>query len=234
MASQPQRDRGTDAVTDASTGLLTFALVTFSGIFFVVDPFAVIPLFLSMTHGDSPEKKRAAAWKASFVGTVTMLVFALAGGFIFKLFGITIGAFKIAGGLLLLLLALDMMRAQRSRVRASPEEESEGIEKEDVAVTPLGIPMLAGPGSIAMVSVLMGQAWGSPVRVGVVIASILVTGALTLVLLRASRLVERTLKQTGLNILNRLMGLILAAVAVQFMVDGIADVAPQIAGRLAP
>jgi multiple antibiotic resistance protein len=200
---------------------LRYALVAFAGIFFVVDPFALIPLFLSITRGDSPEKKRATALKASVVATATLSLFALAGGFIFRLFGITIGAFEIAGGILLFLLALDMLRAQPSRVRTSPEEEVEGIASEDVAVIPLGIPMLAGPGSIAMVTVLMSRSWDSPARIGIILGSILLTGALTYVLLGASGVLERTLRQTGLNILNRLMGLILAAVAIQFVVNGI-------------
>jgi multiple antibiotic resistance protein len=215
------------------TDLLSFALVTFSAIFFVVDPFAVIPLFLTVTQGDSPRKKHATALKASIVTTITLLMFAFAGGVIFRVFGITVGAFKIAGGLLLFLLALDMLRAQPSRVRTSPEEETEGIERSEVAVIPLGIPMLAGPGSIATVTVLMGQSWNSPARIGIVIGSVVLTGLLTFVLLRSSAIVERSLRATGLNILNRLMGLILAAVAVQFVVNGVADVIPQIwpAGR---
>jgi len=212
--------------------LLTFALVSFSALFFVVDPFAVIPLFLSMTQADSPAKRRATALRASIVATTTLLAFAAAGEFLFRLFGISVGAFKIAGGTLLFLMALDMLRAQTSRVRTSPEEETEGIARDDVAVLPLGIPMLAGPGAIATVTVLMGQAGESPARMAVVAGCVVLTGVVTMVLLRASTLIERTLRRTGLNILNRLMGLILAAVAVQFVVDGVADVAPQVAAAL--
>ncbi len=211
--------------------LLSFALVTLSAIVVVVDPFAVVPLFLTITQGDSPEKKRATARKASLVMTLTLVAFAAAGGFIFRLFGITLGAFKIAGGVLLFLMAIDMLRAQRSRVRTSPEEEVEGAAKDDVAVIPLGIPMLAGPGSIATVTVLMTQAAGSTARVAVVFGCIVLTGLLTFVLLRAATVVERALKQTGLNILNRIMGLILAAVAVQFVVDGIREVFTRLGGE---
>jgi len=211
--------------------IVSFALITFFGIFFVVDPFALIPLFLSITRGDSTEKKKRTALRAAVVATGVLLLFAAAGGAIFRLFGITIGAFKIAGGVLLFLMALDMLRAQHSRVRVSPEEETEGVERDDVAIIPLAVPMLAGPGSIAMVTVLMGQALPSPVRMAVVVVCILLTGLLSFVLLRASVWIERTLRQTGLNILNRLMGLLLAAVAVQFIVTGIADVMPQILGE---
>lgn len=204
----------------------SFAALTFSAIFFVVDPFAAVPLFLAITKGDSEAKRRRAAFKATAVCTVTLLFFAATGGLLFRLFGITMGAFKIAGGILLFLLALDMMRAQPSRVRSSPEEESEGLEKDDVAVIPLGIPMLAGPGAIATVTVVMSDAWASARRASIVVACILATGVITLFLLRGALRLERALKQTGLNILNRVMGLLLAAIAVQFVVNGIRESFP--------
>ncbi len=208
--------------------LISFAMLTFSAVFFVVDPFAVIPMFLAVTAGDSAAKKRATALRASAVCTVTLVAFALAGSLIFKLFGITLPAFRIAGGTLLFLMALDMLRAQRSRTRSSPEEEREGVMKDDVAVIPVGIPMLAGPGAIATVIVLMGQAKGSMMHGVIVLACVLATGVLTYLLLRSAAVLERALKQTGLNILNRLMGLLLAAMAVQFVIYGVRDVIPQV------
>ncbi|MCC7292510.1 MAG: MarC family protein [Phycisphaerales bacterium] len=211
--------------------LISFTMLTFSAVFFVVDPFAVIPMFLAVTAGDSTEKKRATALRASAVCTATLVVFALAGSLIFKLFGITLPAFRIAGGTLLFLMALDMLRAQRSRTRSSPEEEREGVMKDDVAVIPVGIPMLAGPGAIATVIVLMGQAKGSTLHGAVVLACVLATGVLTYLLLRSAAVLERALKQTGLNILNRLMGLLLAAMAVQFVIYGVRDVIPQVMER---
>jgi len=209
---------------------VSFALLTFSAIFFVVDPFAAVPLFLAITTGDSAEKRRRTAFKAAAVCTITLLVFAATGGFLFRLFGITIAAFKVAGGVLLFLLALDMMRAQRSRVRSSPEEEREGAEKEDVAVIPLGIPMLAGPGAIASVTVTMSEASASARHVGIVALSIVLTGAITFLMLRGALALERTLKRTGLNILNRVMGLLLAAIAAQFVLTGLRDALPGLAG----
>jgi multiple antibiotic resistance protein len=207
---------------------VSFALMAFSAIFFVVDPFAVIPVFLSITQGDAPRKRRNAALKASVAATIALLLFAFAGKLIFQLFSITLGAFQIAGGIILFMLALDMMRAERSRVRTSPEEEEEGAAKDDVAIIPLGIPMLAGPGSIATVTVLMSEARKSPALVAILVTCVVLTGAITFLLLAAAPMLERALKQTGLNILNRVMGLILAAVAVQFIVNGVRDVLPQI------
>lgn len=209
-------------------GEVSFALVAFSALFFVVDPFAVIPVFLSMTQGDSRQKRRSAALRASVAATIALLLFAFAGKLIFQLFSITLGAFQIAGGVILFMLALDMMRAERSRVRTSPEEEREGVAKDDIAIIPLGIPMLAGPGSIATVTVLMSDARKSPTLIAILVGCVIVTGAITFLLLASAPMLERALKQTGLNVLNRVMGLILAAVAVQFIVNGVADVLPQI------
>lgn len=211
--------------------LTSFAILTFSALFFVVDPFAVIPMFLVITQGDTTRKKRWMALKASGVATVTLLVFAATGGAIFRLFGVTLGAFRIAGGILLFLMAIEMVRAQRSRVRTSPEEVKEGVEKEDVAIIPLGIPMLAGPGAIATVMVVMGEAKGDADRMLAVVGCILLTGLVTFLLLRVAPLLEKVLKTTGINILNRIMGLLLAAMAVQFMVNGFRDVLPQILGK---
>jgi multiple antibiotic resistance protein len=210
--------------------LLRFALVSFSAIFFVVDPLAIVPSFLAMTAHDADDKKRQTAKKAGVATTVTLLIFAVAGGFIFRVFGITLGAFRIAGGVLLFLLSLDMMRAQPSSVRVKPEEEKEGSQKDDIAIVPLTIPMLAGPGAIATTMVVTSNAAARPLYLLMVFIAIVVTGFVTFLVLRSALLVERRLGQTGLNVLTRVMGLILAAVAVQFVVIGIREVLPDILG----
>ncbi len=209
----------------ALSDIATYSLVTLSAIFFVVDPFAAVPLFLAITRGDSPEKRRLTARRASVATFVTLTVFAAAGTLIFKLFGITLGAFKIAGGVLLFLMAIDMMRARQSRVRLTPGEQAEGVERDDVAIIPLAIPMLAGPGAIATVMVLVSQARSKLYAVPV-FGAIVLTSVATYLVLRGASLAEKTLKHTGMNILTRVMGLILAAIAVQFIVGGVADVAP--------
>ncbi len=204
--------------------VLSFALVTFSAIFFVVDPLAIVPTFLAMTAHDTLQKKHAMARKAGIATTITLLIFAAAGGVIFKVFGITLGAFRVAGGVLLFLLALDMMRAMPSKVKQTKEEEEEGAEKDDIAIIPLTIPMLAGPGAIATTMVCISNARGKIVEQLVVGAVIVVTGLLTWLILRSALLVEKRLGTTGLNVLTRVMGLIVAAVAVQFIVGGLKEV----------
>lgn len=208
--------------------LLSFAFVTFTAVFFVVDPIAVIPAFLAMTAHDTVQKKRAMARKAALATATTLLVFLVAGGLIFDLLGITLGAFRIAGGVLLFLLSLDMMRAQQSKVRLKPEEEQEGVAREDVAIIPLTIPMLAGPGAIATTMVVASNAHGRPAYLAVVVCAVLLTSLAVWLVLRSALLIETRLGATGLNILTRVMGLLLAAVAVQFLIDGLREVLPQI------
>ena len=207
---------------------LSFILIALPAILFVVDPFAAIPIFAAITAGDSVEKRKAVALRAALATVITLSVFAVAGGLIFKAFGISLGAFKIAGGLMILLMAVDMMRAQPSRTRSSPAEQAEGAERDDVAIVPLAIPMLAGPGAIASVTVLMSRAHGRPIRIAAVFVSILITGLLTWLLLRAAAVAERFISRTTLRVIERLMGLLLAAVSVEFMFSGLADLLPRL------
>jgi multiple antibiotic resistance protein len=205
--------------------VLTFGLVAFSAVFFVVDPLAVLPIFLAITATETPAQKRATALRAAITCGITLTVFAAAGSLIFRFFGITLGAFKVAGGVLLFLVALDMMQARPSRTRSTPEEEKEGAEKADVAIIPLAIPLLSGPGSIATVMVLMTKhkqlVYAIPVFV-----SIVITAIITWLMLRGAEWMERRLSKTFMNVVTRVMGLILAAVAVEFVISGIKDVLP--------
>jgi multiple antibiotic resistance protein len=195
-------------------------VLIFTSILFIVDPFAVIPTFLAMTVRDSPEQRRVLARRGAWTCAITLIAFALGGSIIFKIFGITIGAFKIAGGALIGLNALDMVQARRSQQRETPVETAEGIQKDDIGIMPLGVPMLAGPGAISTVMVLALGAKSTAATVTVYV-SIVLTSLITYFVLSAASLVERRLGQTGMRILTRLMGLVLSAIAVQFIIDGI-------------
>ena len=208
---------------------LSFSVLSFSAIFFVVDPMGVVPVFIAMTRDDPPQKRRDMALRASLTAFFVLATFAVAGTLIFRVFGITLGAFKVAGGVLLLLTSIEMLRAQQQRTRVTPEEEQEGAEKEDVAIFPLAIPLLAGPGSIATVATLMGKA-GRILFAVPVILSIAVTCAVAYAMLVAAERVQRLLGVTGLSVMNRVIGLIIGAIAVQFMIDGIRDTFPGLAG----
>jgi multiple antibiotic resistance protein len=200
--------------------LLQELLLVFTSVLFIVDPFAVIPSFLAMTERDTPATRRVLARRGAWTAAITLTLFALAGSLIFKVFGITIGAFKIAGGVLIGLNALDMVQARRSQQRETPAETAEGIEKEDIGILPLGVPMLAGPGAISTVMVLaLGSK--SPITTAALYVSIALTATVSFVTLAAASHVERRLGQTGMRILTRLMGLVLCAIAAQFIIDGI-------------
>jgi len=195
-------------------------LLIFTSILFIVDPFAVIPTFLAMTVRDTPAQRRVLARRGAWTCAITLIAFAVGGSVIFKIFGITIGAFKIAGGVLIGLNALDMVQARRSQQRETPVETAEGIQKDDIGIMPLGVPMLAGPGAISTVMVLaLGSK--SVAATAAVYISIVLTALITFLVLSAASMVERRLGQTGMRILTRLMGLVLCAIAVQFIIDGI-------------
>jgi multiple antibiotic resistance protein len=201
---------------------LTHFLVSLSAVFFVVDPIGVVPIFLAITAGDSETKMRRTALRACIVAGGLLMFFAVFGGVIFKVFGISLAAFRVAGGILLLITSLDMLRARPSETRTSRTEEQEGVAKEDVALVPLAMPLLAGPGAIASAMVLMSK--GETLLMAVpVLAAIVLTFVASYFILRASHLVQRVLKQSGVAILERVMGLILAAIAVQFIADGAKD-----------
>jgi len=192
----------------------------FTSVLFIVDPLTAVPTFLAMTARDPPQVRRLMARRGAWTCAITLTAFALGGSLIFRLFGITIGAFKIAGGVLIGLNALDMVQARRSQQRETAVEKAEGIEKEDVGIMPLGVPMLAGPGAISTVMVLAGASKSVVTTAGVYVA-IALTAFLTYITLAAAPRVEAQLGQTGMRILTRLMGLVLCAIAVQFIIDGI-------------
>jgi multiple antibiotic resistance protein len=207
---------------------LSLTVVSLSAIFFVVDPFSAVPFFLAMTRDDTPAKRRETALRASLTAGLVLATFALAGAWIFKLLGISIPAFKIAGGVVLLLLALDMIRTQPSRTRITDQEVAAGADKEDVAIVPLAMPLLAGPGSIATVIVLMTRARVGPWWHAMpVLGAIAVTAAASYAILAGAARTERVLGRTGLAILERAAGLLLVAVAIQFMLDGLGESLPR-------
>jgi multiple antibiotic resistance protein len=202
--------------------VMEFSLVALSSIFFIVDPLAAIPSFLVMTADDGEEKRRRMARQSAWTCYLVLTVFSLAGSLIFKAFSITLPAFKIAGGIILFLVAIDMLQARRSGTQEVTEERLEGAEKDEIGVTPLGIPMLAGPGAISTVMVLMGQSrnWWQVVPV---FAAIGITALASYYILAGANRVRKFLGETGIRILMRLMGLVLTALAVQFVLNGFID-----------
>jgi multiple antibiotic resistance protein len=191
-----------------------------SSLFVIVDPLAVVPAFLAMTPNDTPEQRIRTAKLACFVTAGVMLVFSFAGQIIFKFMGITMPAFQIAASILLLIVALDMVRAQRSRVQETHEETKAGTEKTDIAVTPLAIPMLAGPGAISTTVLLQNEAKDIPQHIALY-CCILAVSFVSYLVLRVAARGTRWLNPIMMSIAIRIMGLLLAAVAIQFMLNAI-------------
>jgi multiple antibiotic resistance protein len=200
---------------------LQFALVTFTSVLFIVDPIAVVPTYLVITQGQDAAQRRMTARRACVAATIILVTFALAGKGIFGLFGITMPAFRIAGGLILWLVAMDMLHGNRS-TQEGAAEIVEGQAKDDVAVTPLAMPMLAGPGAISTVMVLSGQARTTSQTIAVY-ASILLTSVVAWLTLRAGERLVARMGQTGIRVMTRIMGLLLAAIAVQFVITGVRE-----------
>jgi multiple antibiotic resistance protein len=198
-----------------------FALVTFTSVLFIVDPVAAIPTYLVITQQESPLERRRTARRACIAMTVLLVVFAASGTMLFQAFGITLPAFRTAGGLILWFVAMDMLHGER-RTQEGRDEVYEGQIKEDVALTPLAIPMLAGPGAISTAIVVAGQAHGA-LQTVVVYASIVLTGFISYLSLRLGEPLLGRLGKTGIRVVTRVMGLILAAVAVQFVLSGVRE-----------
>src|SRR5215472_11242694 len=207
--------------------LTSFSLVCFGSLFSIVDPFAAVPIFLALVGEQPREAQASIALRASLTCFLVLTAFGLGGSLIFRFFGITVPAFKIAGGVLLFAVALDMMRAQPSTTRSTSEERTEAASKEDVGLIPLGLPLLSGPGAIATVMVLVGKAQGFEQHIGV-FAAIFVVSVLCYLVLRSATFMTRALGRTGINVIGRIMGLILAAVAMQFVLDGVREGLPRI------
>jgi multiple antibiotic resistance protein len=201
--------------------LARFALVTFTSMLFIVDPIAAIPTYLVITQDETADERRRTALRACIAMTALLVLFGATGTMLFRAFGITLAAFRSAGGLILWFVAMEMLHGER-RTQEGRDEVAEGRAKEDVALTPLAIPMLAGPGAISTAIVIAGQARG-PAQTSVVYVSIILTGLISYLSLRLGEPLLGRLGTTGIRVVTRIMGLILAAVAVQFVFSGVKE-----------
>ena len=202
---------------------LTFAIGTLIAIFAIVNPLGAMTFFVALTKGYTKKLRRRVVDKAVLAATLTLVIFAFVGRYIFEFFGTSIPAFRIAGGILLFTVAFSMIQGEPPKSQLSAQDHKDALEKEAAGIVPLGVPMLAGPGAITTVMVLMAGASSpvDPVEVAIIIVSILVTMAITFGMLAyADRIVKRV-GRMGAYALSRIMGLILAAIAVQFVILGI-------------
>ncbi|MGV3771376.1 MAG: MarC family protein [Verrucomicrobiales bacterium] len=203
--------------------LVEYIFLAATSLFVILDPIAVVPTFLAMTPTDTPEQRIRMARLASIVSAGVLIAFVMVGQTIFKLLGITLSAFKIAGSIVLLLIAMDMLRARRSAVQETVEETDAAAAKEDIAITPLAVPMLAGPGAISTVVLLQTQASGIIQSFALILCIVVVCLVTFLILKWAAVQGTRWLNPIAMKITTRIMGLLLAAVAIQFILDAVAE-----------
>jgi len=198
---------------------VNFFIYSFTSLFIIVDPIGLIPIFHILTYYYSKDEQIEIIKSAIITATITLLIFAFFGTYIFDYFGITLDSFKVAGGLLLFKIAWDMLHAEMSKTKHSPREEEE-IRRGGVAVVPLAIPLLAGPGAITTTIILMGKAQNLMDKTTVIL-SIISTMIVSCLILSASDIVVKKLKVSGINAIVRIMGLILAAISVQIIFSGV-------------
>ena len=189
----------------------------FLTLFVVIDPIGMAPLFLGLTPKASGPERRRIAGRAVLAAALVLLAFALGGAWFLQQLGISLAAFRVAGGILLFRIAVEMVFAHHER--GTEAETAEALGRRDITIFPLAIPLIAGPGALASVMILAGEAQGAPGLATVIAMGALVL-ALTYVSLLASQAVARALGQTGVNVITRVLGILLSALAVQYVADG--------------
>jgi len=199
---------------------LTFGIVAFTQLLVVYNPLSAMPLFAALTMKDSRRERVRTALVGVATSVVVMVTFAFAGHSILDFFAITTEAFQIAAGVIFFGIGSDMLAARRSRVKTTRREQDEAVGRDSLAIIPLGLPTLAGPGTIVTVIALAGLADGGVQLFSVYLASFLV-GAVTLPCLILAPAMLRSLGRTGLNVVTRIMGLLVMVVGVQFLINGI-------------
>lgn len=191
-------------------------------LFVVIDPIGLAPMFGALTRGGTDAYRRRMAFKAIGLATGIMLVFVFTGDALLEVMGISIPAFKIAGGILLFLVAIDMVFARQSGLRSTTVRENEEARfKEDISVFPLAFPLLAGPGALTTILLLLGDVQGNPWMFAGMLGVLLTVLGITLIALLLAGPIFKLLGETGANVLDRLFGVILAALAAQFVLDGL-------------
>lgn len=198
-------------------------LDTFVIFFVVIDPIGLAPIFAGMTHGGSARYKRIMALRGTAIAAIILLIFAIFGNGLLHALRISVPAFQIAGGLLLFLLAIEMVFARQTGIRSTTEQERRELEsKKDISVFPLAIPLIAGPGALTTMLLTVGDQGDDPAVIGVVLSVVLLVLLMTLASLLFAVHITKLIGEIGANVISRVFGIVLAALAVQFVLDGLA------------
>ncbi len=202
---------------------LKFFILCFSSLFALINPIGIVPIFISITEEYTDQEKNKIAFKAVIFAFFILIIFSLIGELIFTFYGITIDAFRVAGGIVLFKISLDMIESKRSRTRTTPMEEKEAEEKNEIAYNPLGVPLIAGPGSIASIMILSSESSEFIQRISLFFALGLVL-LITLLIFKLSKYLSKTFGRSGLRIMQRVMGLILMVISIEFIFKGVEQI----------
>lgn len=195
---------------------------TFIVFFLVIEPISMVPMFGALTRGGEPGYRRRMAYKSVAISALIFIVFALGGDLVLQALGVSVNAFKIAGGALLFLLSVDMVFARQSGLRSTTvREQDEARYREDISVFPMAFPLIAGPGALATLLLFVVETRGQPLALLALLGVIMVVLALTLALLLLTTRLMKIMGVTGANVVSRLLGVVLAALAVQYVLDGL-------------
>jgi len=209
---------------------IDFIILCLSTLFTLINPIGITPLFLTLTERFHGQEQKTIARKGVLMGFVVLVLFAFLGGYIFALFSISIDAFRIMGGIIFFRSGLKMLESIVPRTRTTPKETEEGLSHNDIAISPIGIPIITGPGAITAAMVLSGEADGI-IQQGILLVSISIVMFVTLLIFLGAPKVFRKLGTSGSRLIQRLMGIILMVIAVQFVIDGITNVLSNILTR---
>ena len=201
---------------------IEFFVLCFSSLFALINPIGIVPIFITITDDYNQNERNKIALKAIVFSFIVLVIFSLIGDLIFSFYGITIHAFRIAGGILLFKISLDMIESKRSRTRTTPLEVEEAEEKNEVAYTPLGVPLIAGPGSIASMMILSSESNTSTDKITLFL-SLLIVLLITFIIFRLSKILSKYVGRSGLRIIQRVMGLILMVISIEFILKGIEE-----------
>jgi len=199
---------------------LPFIILTFSSLFTLINPIGITPILLSMTENHNDLEYKTIIKKGIFTAYIILTIFTLMGDLIFKFYGITLYAFMIAGGILFLRNSFDMIDSKISREASTPLETKEAIKKDDISITPIGIPLIAGPGAVTSVMILSSQT-NTFIDKCIVHINIIITLVLTYFILLLGKKISKKIGATGIRIIQRIMGLILLVISIQFIINGI-------------
>ncbi|MDB4126231.1 MarC family protein [Candidatus Marinimicrobia bacterium] len=197
-----------------------FFMLCFSSLFALINPIGLVPIFLSITENYNRKERDIIAIKAVIFSFFILILFSFIGEFIFSFYNITVDGFRIAGGILLFKISLDMLESKRSRTRTTPVEQKEAEQKDEIAYSPLGIPLIAGPGAIASIMILSSET-NSYIDSITLLISLSLVLFMTFFIFKISKMLSKNFGKSGLRIMQRIMGLILMTISIEFILKGI-------------